>query len=439
VIADCSDNSAVITADVTTNQVWPAGCDIQLDGTIFVDNGAVLTIRPGAVIKGRKAPSEAPAALIFLRDTKINAVGEVGNPIVFTSDQANGARNAGDWGGLQLNGRGPVNCPGNECDAEGVEGITFGGTQTNDSSGIAEFLRVEFAGRILGTDNELNIFTMNGIGRGTIIDHIHAHVGLDDGFEWFGGNDSQSFLLSSGARDDNLDYQIGTTGAHQFLAAIQTGRELDPNTSNGWEGDNSADNPDASPRSSPRFCNVTVVGARGQQGGSVPAVGNLFRLGAEIKISHAVVTNFNTGGVQMRDAATAARACSAGPALTGNTFMRNSVFFRNTANAVNHSSCDTPGECACTTTEWFGLQTGNVTDESCDPIDGSSSCDPSAGDTGSATSLCLPTPAAACLGGKPANCSSVDSSFVNTTYAGAFAPGAGDDWAQAPWINLDSD
>lgn len=428
----CPGGQAVITADVTTNQVWQAGCDIELGGTVFVTSGAVVTIRAGAQIQGQRDAAEQPVALIFTPDTKINAVGTSGSPIVFTSDQPEGSKLPGDWGGLVINGRGPVNCPGDECDAEGLEGVTFGGTQTNDSSGIARFIHVEFAGRQLTIDNELNVFTMNGIGRATTIDHIHAHMGLDDAFEWFGGNVNTSFMLGTAAADDGLDWQIGTGGAHQFLAYLQYGGNLDPNTSNGWEGDNNEDDFEADPVSQPHFCNVTVVGAKGQAGGAQPAFGLLGRRGTQFKISHSVITNWNTGGVTLRDSATLNDACNAGPVLTGNTSLSNSVLFGNTADVVNHSSCDTPGECDCTTTEWFGLQTGNVTGATCNPIDGSSTCNP-------ATSLCLPTPAAACLGSKPANCTSIDASFTNTTYAGAFAPGAGADWATGAWIDLDVD
>jgi hypothetical protein len=38
---------------------------------------------------------------------------------------------------------------------------------------------------------------------------------------------------------------------------------------------------------------------------------------------------------------------------------------------------------------------------------------------------------------KPASCRSVDPSFVDTTYAGASAPGAGDEWATGSWVDLD--
>lgn len=429
----CPGGVAVITTDINTNQVWPAGCSIELDGLTFVGSDAVLTIRPGATIKGRKVTADPPSALVFRPGTKINAVGTVSQPIVMTSDQAPGSRAPGDWGGLTLLGRGPVNCPDDICTAEGLTGVTFGGTRTNDSSGIARYLRVEFSGRLLTVDNELNIVTMNGIGRGTTIDHIHANIGLDDGLEWFGGNVNTSYMLSTGAGDDQIDWQIGHTGAHQFLAGIQFGGNLDTAGSHGYEGDNNENNFNATPISNPRFCNVTLVGARGQAGGSVDARGALLRRGTMAKISHNVIMNFNTSALQMRDKATLDRACVNATTLTGNTLLQNTVFFGNAALAVNHSSCVDGGACNCSTTQFFALQTGNTTDGSCNPIDASSTCDPT---FGGGSGQCLPVPARACVGGKPANCSSIDPTFVNTTYAGAFAPGAGADWAQAPWVNL---
>ena len=372
-------------------------------------NAAVLTIRAGAHIEGRKNPTESPAALIFLPDSKINAVGTAGSPIVFTSDQPEGSKLAGDWGGVQLNGRGPVNCDNDSCDAEGIEARHLRRHRDERLERHRSLPPHRVRRPDPGSRQRAQRLHDERHRSRYAIDHIHAHMGLDDAFEWFGGNVSTSFMLGSGGADDGLDWQIGTQGAHQFLAYLQYGGNLDPNTSNGWEGDNNEENFVADPISQPHFCNVTVVGAKGQPGGNQPAHGLLGRRGTQFKISHSVITNWNTAGVQLRDAQTMNYACNPGPTLTGNTLLQNSVFFGNTANATdNAASCPTPGVCNCTTTEWFGLQTGNVTDESCNPIDATSACDPT-------STLCLPTPAAACLGGKPANCTSIDSSFVNTT------------------------
>ena len=55
---------------------------------------------------------------------------------MFTSDQPIGARGRGDWGGIIINGRAPVNFAGGEAAGEGDTGV-YGGTDANDNSGIA--------------------------------------------------------------------------------------------------------------------------------------------------------------------------------------------------------------------------------------------------------------------------------------------------------------
>src|SRR5262249_2319483 len=151
-------------ADISTNQEWNGPCDYLLDGIVFVQQGVVLTIDAGVTVKGKKTPVRpAPSTLIFLRGSKINAVGTSNSPIVFTSDQNSPNRAPCAGGGLTITGGGPVNCPGGSCLAEGLNpSVPFGGDPnvpaTNvDSSGIFRFVRVEFAGRILSTDNELNV------------------------------------------------------------------------------------------------------------------------------------------------------------------------------------------------------------------------------------------------------------------------------------------
>src|SRR4029434_11337131 len=93
----------------------------------------------------------------------------------------------------------------------------------NDSSGIVRYVRVEFAGRLLSIDNELNIFTMTGVGAVTTVDHVQAHIGLDDAVEWFGGTVKSRYLVASGSADDMFDWQIGFTGSVQYAYRGETG------------------------------------------------------------------------------------------------------------------------------------------------------------------------------------------------------------------------
>lgn len=424
----CPGGTATVSGSITTNQVWPSSCTVLLDGTVFVEPGVVVTIQPGTVIKGKKNPSNPPpSALIFRRDSKINAAGTASQPIVFTSDQPAGSRAAGDWGGLVLNGRAPVNCPGGECLAEGLSATPFGGSEGNDSSGIVKYVRIEYAGRILSTDNELNVFTMNGVGRGTQVDHVEALIGLDDAIEWFGGTVNSKYLVAAGGADDQLDFQLGTSGATQHVFAAQYGGNLDSAGSHGFEGDNNENGFDLAPRSSPKFCNVTVVGCKGQGGNcTVDSSGALLRRGVSGQFWKSIVTNMGSRGMQLRDAATATVACSSTTTPTGQLMFRDSIFYNNgsgspgTTNCSNHSS--TTGA-VCQSCDlynaWKAQASGPVVEV--DPGLAGASWPPSPIPNSNANSNAL-------------DCKSLDAFFDTTAYRGSHQPG-GSDW-MAGWTSF---
>ena len=426
-VISCPGGSATVSGTITTNQIWPSSCTILLDGTVFVEPGVVLTIQPGTTIKGKKNPSNPPpSALVFRRDSKINAVGTAVAPIVFTSDQAAGSRIPGDWGGLVMNGRAPVNCPGGECLTEGLSGTPFGGSEPNDSSGILRYVRVEFAGRILSTDNELNVLTMNGLGRGTAMDHVQAHMGLDDACEWFGGTVNIKYLVCDGAADDTFDYQLGTTAKVQFAFGQQTPLSLDAAGSNGWEGDNNENGFDFTPRSNPYFCNVTMIGCKGQGGNcNVDSSGALLRRGTAGQFWKSIVTGMGSRGMQLRDASTAAVACNAGPTLTGNLLFVDSMFWDNGSNGTtqcaNHSSTNSGANCnSCQLFDlWKGQSIGPVVES--DPGLSNASFPANPVPNGNASSSAV-------------DCKTLDSFFDSTSYRGAFAPG-GTNWLSG-WTNF---
>jgi hypothetical protein len=314
--------NTVISADITSNQVW-GSCTYFLDGMIFVESGVVLTIQPGAVVKGLKISSDStPSALVFKQgdcsdgnpfSARINANGTPSKPIVFTSDQPAGSRARGDWAGVAFNGCSHVNAAGGTSTAEGLVGVTFGGGATpilNEFSGIARYIRGEFAGRELAPNNELNVWTMNALGSATQFDHIQAHAGNDDGLEWFGGTINTRYMVATANADDNFDWQLGTTGAMQYGLIAQHAPNLDTAGSNGFEGDNNELTHTLAPYSNPKFCNVTVIGSKGQP--SHPAgsfVGVFLRRGTSANIGKVIVTNMQEAGLQLRDPTTSKHAC----------------------------------------------------------------------------------------------------------------------------------
>ncbi len=426
----CGSN---IQGNVNSN-IKLSACTYTVDGTVLVQPNVVISIDPGATIKGKKASFNAsPSVLVFLRDSKINAPGTAASPIIFTSDQAPGSRGIGDWGGVVLNGRAPVNCPGGSCAAEGLTGIQFGGNRPNDSSGIITFARLEFSGIELSPDNELNIFTQNGVGRGTVLNHIQANHGFDDCIEWFGGTVNEKYLVSSSCGDDMLDWQLGYTGSVQYALAIQNSNNTDTNGRHGFEGDNNENGFGFSPRSNPKFCNVTLVGTKTQGGtpGQAGRRGALLRRGTGGKISNVIITDFTESGIRIDNPETTAQACdntttlhpdSAGsPSLS----VRNTILFDNGPAAPGNVEIQVAASSNCNAAQLLGLwntnnnvQPAGVNDLGPDPLINR------AYPVVSNTTNYIPSTPGPADGGVSTGCGSLDPAWMDDVhYIGAFQPG----------------
>ncbi len=221
-----------------------------ISGGVFVADGVTLTIEAGTTIK--TADDGTTPFISVLRGGKIMACGTVTSPIVITP--VKDSPKPGEWGGIIINGKAPINV-GLEADGEGGTG-KYGGTSSADNSGKLCYVRVEYAGKILGTDNELNGFSFNGVGSGTSLEYLQAYRGSDDGFEFFGGTVSLKYAVSTGNHDDSFDWTHGWTGNGQFWVVQQATDGGD----RGIEGDNLGDNNTATPYSNPTISNVTLIG-----------------------------------------------------------------------------------------------------------------------------------------------------------------------------------
>ncbi len=292
-----------------------------LRGAVFVEAGARLIVLPGVVIYGETATT---GTLVVSQDGQLIADGLPGAPIVMTSEAAEGSRARGQWGGLVLNGRAPINT-GETAMGEGDTGH-YGGSDPEDDSGILRYLRVEFAGFEFALDSKLNGIAFQGVGSGTLVDYVQVHFNQDDGIEFFGGTVNAKHLLCTGVRDDSFDWTDGWVGKGQFWIAQQRGDDAD----NGIEADNDANNNDATPRSNPTIYNVTLIG---DPSGPEGDIGVLLRGGTAATLRNFVVTGFDNGGVDVDNAPTFAQAD--GGALT----LANTILF----NAAGNFATDDDG------------------------------------------------------------------------------------------------
>ena len=301
---------AILEGNITGERTLMADNDYLLRGAVFVQDGAILRIEAGTTIYGEGAST---GALVVAQGGKLMAEGTADNPIVFTSDALPGQHQRGQWGGLIINGRAPTNQGITQ--GEGNTGA-FGGNNPNDSSGVLRYIRVEWAGIEFSPDNELNGIAFQGVGTGTVVDHVQVHFNQDDGIEMFGGTVNIKYALVTGARDDSFDWTDGWTGKGQFWVVQQRGDAAD----NGFENDNSSKDNEALSRSSATIYNATLVG---DPNGPESDIGMLIREGAAGTYRNFIVTGFNKSGLDINHAATYAQANS------GKLSVRNNIFFGN--------------------------------------------------------------------------------------------------------------
>ncbi|MGH9239015.1 MAG: hypothetical protein ACRD3G_13325 [Vicinamibacterales bacterium] len=276
----------VVSGEITETQNFANTNYYVLRGAVFVRDGGTLNIQAGTWVIGE---SGSTGTLIIERGGKLNAVGTPTQPIVFTSDQAPGTRSRGDWGGLIINGRAPVNLEGGEGAGEGDTGV-YGGTDPNDSSGVLKYVRVEFSGIEFSPDNELNGIAFQGVGKGTQVDFVQAHMSRDDAIEFFGGTVDMKHAVMSNAADDSLDWTFGWNGRVQFAAIHQRGDDAD----NAIEADNNEFNNNALPRSNPQVYNITICGDPAGIASEVQRGANL-RRGTAFTIRNFLMTGMRQG------------------------------------------------------------------------------------------------------------------------------------------------
>ncbi len=305
--------SGEINSDITLtkNITWVLSGGVYIGGD--KTKSATLTINPGTKIFGEKGADY----LWIRRGSKIMAEGTPDNPIVMSGPLQT---SAGEWGGLLISGNAPVNgcnvgvalC---EVPFEAVTSEFFGGNNPTDSSGVVKYVQILFAGNAIRPDEELNGFTLNGVGSGTIIDYVQVHEGLDDGVEVFGGTVQMKHLVLTNNQDDNLDWTSGWKGRVQFALIKQSPSVGD----RGIEADNNEKNNDSLPRAQPIVSNVTILG----RSGTTATQGILLRRGTGANIFNTVVTGSPTC-LMIDSASTFANAGSPG-SLTGELTMVNSI------------------------------------------------------------------------------------------------------------------
>lgn len=310
---------SVITGNISASRTLSPGKIYKLDGIVFV-TGGTLTIKPGTIITTGAAKSykTSPTAtttnsiagvLVVTKNAMINAVGTASQPITFTSPKAANQRVAGDFGGVVILGESTTNRGLTTTQIEGLPSydangvslgvdITYGGSNAADDSGKFQYVRIEYAGYKLATDNEINGLTMGGVGSDTDIDHVQVSYGADDAFEFFGGTVSPKYLLALANDDDDFDTDFGYTGNIQYAIGLKDPSSTHSTSSgnpdsNGIESDNDATGSSTAIRTKPVYSNFTLLGY--SSNASTLRAGNRWRRNTDLSITNSIIGGFNSG------------------------------------------------------------------------------------------------------------------------------------------------
>jgi len=266
---ECGDSdSRTLTGSTGTRTLLGDGTPYVLNGFVHVDDGDVLTIEAGAVIKANQGTGAESSALVVARGGKIMAEGTADNPIIFTSiaDDLNGSIDenlTGLWGGVVILGRATMNTSVQEKSIEGIpttEGIgLYGGNNDADNSGVLKYVSIRHGGTEIASDEEINGLTLGCVGSGTTIEHVEVFANADDGIEFFGGTVSVKYAVVAYCGDDSFDYDQGWRGKGQFWVSVGTGDR-------GGEHDGGTTPKTGIPYSKPTIYNATYLGRGIEEG-----------------------------------------------------------------------------------------------------------------------------------------------------------------------------
>jgi hypothetical protein len=279
-------------------------------GFVFVENGAVLSIDAGTVLKFRPGQGVNASALIVARGGKIYANGTAEAPIIMTAeaDDINDPSDLpvfskGLWGGLIILGAATNNNPGGIGQIEGIPSDEprgeYGGVDDNDNSGVVRYVSIRHGGTEIGAGNEINGLTLGSVGSGTTIEHVEIYSNVDDGVEFFGGTVRTKYIAVAFCGDDCFDYDEGFRGQGQFWFGIQ---ESD-NGNHAGEHDGATGNEQGTPYAHPIISNATYIGSGVGSANSDNDPAIIMRDNAGGEYHNSIFYDFNGSGLEVEDLA----------------------------------------------------------------------------------------------------------------------------------------
>ena len=149
-------------------------------GPLIIRDKASLEIPAGTTLKVQPGIG---AYIAIMQGGSIFAWGTADKPITITSNTTD--PNPGDWGGLILCGKAPIDQDDRKLSPLGY--YFYGGDQVFDTSGYLKYVKIEYAGAAYDTIQNFNAISFYGTGAYTSVDHIWVESALGAGIQINGG------------------------------------------------------------------------------------------------------------------------------------------------------------------------------------------------------------------------------------------------------------
>ena len=258
---------------VSGNKITLTKSCYYLPGVVHFDTGVILNIPAGTKFYGSKSTF---SAFVQLPGSQVFAKGTAAAPITFTSAMSTRAR--GDWGGVVIAGYAPIagevssftsniSRTGNKSYIEGLSQkapYLVGGTRENDNSGQWSWVQVDYAGLNVGatgSGNELNSFSLYGVGKATKMNNLQVTWANDDAIEIFGGSVNVQNMFILNTLDDDIDLDGGYQGTIQNVLVYRLDT-ASRDVSRSRLAEISNKNTNHPRKTMPVITNVTAFGAR---------------------------------------------------------------------------------------------------------------------------------------------------------------------------------
>ncbi|MEL6649466.1 MAG: T9SS type A sorting domain-containing protein, partial [Bacteroidota bacterium] len=250
--------------------------------------------------------------LVVQAGAKIEAVGTLTDPIIFTSeldsvalnnDAPTGQNAAGLWGGVVILGKACLNTVPDVQNIEGI-GVTqadsvrtvYGnvdgtGCNDDDDSGTLKYVSIRHCGQEIAANNELNGLSLGGVGSMTEMDYVEIIYNTDDGIEFFGGKADLKHAIVAFVDDDSYDIDQGNRMRGQFWFVLQSSDYGSAEKGGEWDG---ADSPiDGTPLQQLELFNATFIGVYDDEGKTNRALD--LRANGAAAVHNSIFRNFRAG------------------------------------------------------------------------------------------------------------------------------------------------